>query len=156
MLSDGSESPCGFPVPLTYSWPRDETAQQTPKGQARQAEPWQGHQLTSVPSPVPSLLGAAPGWVSLGCCWVTLTQPSLCHHTAQPVPSPLPALSSLAREGGNVLVLRLGRGRCAEGPVAVVTTGGTDWGHTPLMTDPGNDLFQGIETWAQVVGSLWQ
>lgn len=134
MVSDGSESPCGFPVPLTYSWPRDEPAQQTPKAQARQAEPWQGHQL---PPHHPALCPACCWQLQLGFTGLVLSNPD----TALPVPPHCPAcphrLASPRQpgKGGNVLVLGLGRGRCAELWLLSPPRSSTDWGNTSLITD---------------------
>lgn len=72
--------------------------------------------LTAQPRAQPAAGSSRLGFTGLllgACSYSNLTQPSLCHPAAEPVPI-ASASPWQPRKGGNVLVLSLGRGRCAE------------------------------------------
>lgn len=122
-----------------------------------QAEPQHRHQL---PPPHQPWAQPAAGSSRLGFTGLLLSACSCSNpDTALPVAPRCPTCPHCfcqPQKGSSVLGLRLGRGRCAELSCAVVNTEKQRglWGHTDRSS--GNDLFQGIGTWAQAVGSPWQ
>lgn len=67
IASDGSESPCGFPVPLLYSWPTDEPASKPLKQRQRRQSPGTGTSclLTTQPCAQPAASSSRLGFTGL-------------------------------------------------------------------------------------------
>lgn len=117
MVSDGSESPCGFPVPLTLGLRMNQPNKLLKARQCRQSPGTDiSCLLPSQPRAQPAAGSSRLGFTGLllsVCSYGNPDTALLCHLAAQPVPT-ASAGPLQPRKGGNVLVLRLGRGRCAE------------------------------------------